>query len=225
MKMTRPLLTLLAIVSVHTMVMAQTSERVTAALPKWNLKTNLLSDLTTTLNLGTELLLNERTSIQLPLSFNPWTFSEDRKWKHFLVQPEYRRWTKRAYAGSFFGVHAHYALYNAGKLPHGPFSRFMNEHRFEGWLAGVGVSYGYRWNLDPRWAFEATLGVGYAYMDYDKYLCGRCGDPLGGETKHYFGPTKAGLSLILALGRQGTIPSPRTTRKTIANTMNQRFLE
>jgi outer membrane protein OmpA-like peptidoglycan-associated protein len=77
----------------------------------------------------------------------------------------------------------------------------MQTHRFEGWLAGVGVSYGYRWNFrDPRWALEATVGMGYAYLNYNRFECEKCGLVLGPGKKNYFGPTKAGLILILNLG-------------------------
>jgi hypothetical protein len=170
----------------------------------WNLKTNLLSDAAMTLNGGVEFRTGDRTSLDIPLSYNSWTFSENRKWKHVLVQPEIRLWGRQTFDGSFFGVHAHYASYNVGNLPR-PFSAYMREHRFEGWLVGAGVSYGYLWNFNPRWALEATLGVGYAYLDYDRFICSRCGEHLGGGMKHYFGPTKAGVSLIFSLGQRTSV--------------------
>jgi hypothetical protein len=76
----------------------------------------------------------------------------------------------------------------------------MQTHRFHGWLAGAGLSYGYRWNFNHRWAMEATIGAGYAYLSYDKYECGDCGEHLGEYAKNYFGPTKMGLSLIYGIG-------------------------
>jgi outer membrane protein OmpA-like peptidoglycan-associated protein len=169
-------------------------------LPNWNIKTNLLYDATATLNLGVEFRLGDNLSLDVPFNYNAWTFSNDRKWKHILVQPELRWWKKETFRGHFFGLHGHYAVYNVGHLPHGPFSEHMNTHRYEGWLAGAGVSYGYRWNFDHRWALEATVGVGYAYMDQDKFRCGRCGELLAGSQRHYFGPTKAGISLIFGIG-------------------------
>lgn len=175
----------------------------------WALKTNLLYDATATFNLGAEFRLGDGSSLDIPVSYNPWTWKENRKWKHILVQPELRWWPKGTFRRHFWGVHAHYAFYNVGNLPHGPFSTYMQANRFEGWLVGAGISYGYRWNFrNPRWALEATVGAGYAYMDYDRFACGRCGEKLGSETKHYFGPTKAGVSLILALGEKEE-PAPR----------------
>uniref|UniRef100_S0DF02 DUF3575 domain-containing protein n=1 Tax=termite gut metagenome TaxID=433724 RepID=S0DF02_9ZZZZ len=180
-------------------------------LPRWNIKTNLLYDATATLNLGVEFRTGGKTSLDISGGYNPWTFKNDRKWKHYLVRPEFRWWPKETFRGHFFGVHAHYALYNIGNLPKPPFSEYMNTHRFEGWLAGAGVSYGYRWNFDHRWAMEATVGVGYAYLSYDKFTCGRCGEIIGSEARHYFGPTKVGLNLIYGFGgkkAQKSQPAP-----------------
>lgn len=163
------------------------------------IKSNLLYGATATLNLGMEYRLGGRTSLDVPLGWNPWQFSGNRKWKHFLVQPEFRRWTRETFAGHFFGLHAHYAYYNVGNLPK-PFSGNMRQNRYQGWLTGAGVSYGYRRDFSRHWGLEATLGVGYAYLDYDKHLCGKCGEKLGSGTRNYFGPTKAGISLVYAIG-------------------------
>jgi len=179
-------------------------------LPPVGIKTNLLYDATGTFNLGVEFRTGRRTSLDLSGNWNPFTFSEGRKWKHVLVQPEFRWWTKETFNGHFFGLHAHYASYNIGRLPNGPFSEYMADHRFEGWAAGAGVSYGYRWNFSYNWGLEATIGVGYVHLDYDKYKCGNCGERLGAETKNYFGPTKAGITLIYSFGKKPkTTPSQR----------------
>ena len=75
----------------------------------------------------------------------------------------------------------------------------LKDHRYQGNLYGAGVSYGYHWILNKRLSIEATIGVGYAYLDYDKYPCGKCGTKLKDGHKNYFGPTKAGVSLIYIL--------------------------
>ena len=178
--------------------MEQPEEKV--ILPFMGIKTNLLYDATATFNLGLEFRTGRHTSFDLPFNFNPWTFSNDRKWKHILVQPEFRWWLRETFDGHFFGLHGHYAYYNISNLPKPPFSEYMNTHRFEGWLAGLGVSYGYRWNFNHRWALEATVGLGYAYLEYDKFDCGRCGELIDTEVKHYIGPTKVGLNLIYGIG-------------------------
>ncbi|MDC7180987.1 DUF3575 domain-containing protein, partial [Bacteroides cellulosilyticus] len=37
---------------------------------------------------------------------------------------------------------------------------------------------------------------GYARMEYDKYRCAGCGERMGHYKRNYFGPTRAGVSLI-----------------------------
>lgn len=171
------------------------------------IKTNLLYDATATINLGAEFRLGNKTSLEVPFNLNPFTFSNNRKWKHFLVQPELRLWTKETFDGHFFGLHSHYAIYNVGNLPN-PFSQYMRDHRFEGWLVGAGISYGHRWRFNYRLGMEAFVGVGYAYLDYGKYPCYRCAEKIADETKNYFGPTKAGISLVYNIGGKKAIPAP-----------------
>ncbi len=170
-------------------------------LPTWGVKTNLLYDATTTMNLGVEFRTGPKNSLEIPINWNPWSFNGGvTKIKHILVQPEFRWWPNGTFNGNFFGIHAHGAYYNVGGLPHGPFTQYMKDHRFEGWLAGAGLSWGYRWNFNRFWGLEVTLGIGYAYLDYGKYPCGKCGVLIENETKHYFGPTRAGITLIFGLG-------------------------
>ena len=68
--------------------------------------------------------------------------------------------------------------------------------RHQGWGTGVGVSYGYSWLLGKHWNLEATLGVGYLYLESDKYPCANCGTKIETVKKHYFGPTQLGINLI-----------------------------
>jgi outer membrane protein OmpA-like peptidoglycan-associated protein len=171
--------------------------------PVVSLKTNLLYDATTTLNLGIEAVVGKHWSIDVPANYNPWTFDGGRKIKHWLLQPALRYWTKQSFRGSFLGVHTHGAQYNI--------ARIGGEARYQGWLAGGGLSYGYRWNFSKHWGMEAEIGVGYARLDYSEYDvsggCGTCGVLVGKDTKNYFGVTKAALSLIYTFGKQKQVPT------------------
>lgn len=179
---------------------------VPAFAQKVGIKTNLLYDATSTMNLGVEFGLSPRWTLDISGNFNPWTFSDNRKMKHWLVQPEARYWFCEKFNGHFLGIHAHGGQYNwGGMLPWGfkdgkMFGSIENKHilenRYQGWLAGAGLSYGYQWILGNRWSLEATIGVGYAYLSYDRYPCGTCGVKLDEGHKNYFGPTKAGITLI-----------------------------
>jgi hypothetical protein len=72
----------------------------------------------------------------------------------------------------------------------------LEKHRYEGNLYGGGFSYGYQWVLGNHWSIEATVGVGYLYLTHGKYPCGKCESKLDNFTKNWFGPTKAGVSII-----------------------------
>jgi len=155
-------------------------------------KTNLLYDATTTMNLGLEIALSPKVTIDLSGNYNPWEFSENKKLKHWMAQPEVRYWLCEKFNGHFFGIHAHGGEFNMGNIE----LLNMEKYRYEGLFYGGGISYGYQWILSKRWSLEASLGFGYTYLDYDKFYCEKCGDKIGEETRHFIGPTKASVSLI-----------------------------
>lgn len=193
----RIFLLLLFCVSLTLLCKAQTFE---VTPPSFALKTNFLSWATGTINIGGEARIANRYTLNLSAGYNPWTFSENRKWKHVSVMPELRYWTCEPFTGHFFGAHLLYAHYNAGnfKLPFDLFPGLESE-RWEGNMYGAGLSYGYSLYLSPRWSLEGTIGAGYIYLDHDRYECVKCGDLKGSSTTHYFGPTKAAISLIYIL--------------------------
>ncbi len=53
------------------------------------LKTNILYDATSSMSLGFEVRTGGRTSLDLPVSYNPWDYGADRHWKHILAQPAF----------------------------------------------------------------------------------------------------------------------------------------
>lgn len=168
------------------------------------LKTNLLYDATATLNLGVEGRLSHRWTLDVSANWNPWTFSDNKKWKQLVVQPEVRYWLCEAFNGHFLGAHALGGIYNMGNLNTGfkllgtDFGQ-LKDYRYEGWMAGVGLTYGYQWLLSRRWSVEAAIGLGYVYTEADKFECPTCGDRLERDKPHhYVGPTKAAINLIYA---------------------------
>lgn len=172
----------------------------TAKAQQVALKTNLLYDAATTPNIGMEIGLGKKSTAQLFYGLNPWKFGsgDDRKYlKHWVLNPEYRYWFCQRFNGSFVGIHAFGGEYNATniKMPLGWWDE-LKDHRFEGWFAGGGVSYGYQWVLSRHWNFEAAIGVGAAYIDYQKFQCGECGTKIDDGHKIYVGPTKLALSLM-----------------------------
>ncbi|MCC8096681.1 MAG: DUF3575 domain-containing protein, partial [Tannerellaceae bacterium] len=114
---------------------------------------------------------------------------------HWLVQPEVRYWFCDRFNGHFMGIHGHYAEYNVAGL------KILNmEHfRYQGNLYGGGLSYGYHWILGDHWSIEATIGIGYAHLKYDKYPCDKCGEKIKDGIRNYVGPTKLGVNLIYVI--------------------------
>lgn len=170
---------------------------------KVGIKTNLLYGAGTfTPNLGMEIGLGKRATFELSGGYN-WfnlngTPDNNKKLVHWIIQPEFRYFLCEKFNGHFLGVHALFSQYNIGQheLPM-LLGNGSKDYRFEGNAFGAGLSYGYQLMLGKRWNLEFTIGVGYAQLKYDKYNCPKCGDKVEtGAVRHYFGPTKAGISLL-----------------------------
>ena len=121
-------------------------------------------------------------------------FSDNKKLKHILIQPEVRYWLCSPFAGHFVGANVLYSHYNAGgvKFPLGVFPS-LESHRYQGDLGAVGLVYGYSWMLPgKRWSIEGVVGIGYGITHYSKYACEVCGSKMGEDTRGVFMPTKPG---------------------------------
>lgn len=160
-------------------------------------KTDLLTGVLTSPNIGAEVKLSERFSLEAGFHYNPFPAGEDKRWKHWFVQPELRYWMCQPFGGHFFGVHLMYGEYNVGnmKLPLGLF-KGVRSQRYEGDFLGAGLSYGYHFILSPRWSIETSLGVGFLRTKYERYRCFHCGEQTGGGSKNFIAPTKAAVSLV-----------------------------
>lgn len=174
----------------------------TLSAQKVAVKTNLLYDATTTINLGAEVGLAPKWTLDISGNYNPWTFSNNKKWKHWLIQPEARYWFCNKFMGHFIGLHALGGQFNMGnwntdfKFLNSDLSK-MKDYRYQGWMVGAGIAYGYAWALSKHFNIEAEIGFGYAYMKYDKFACPKCGEKLETDkSHHYVGPTKAALNLV-----------------------------
>jgi len=166
------------------------------------LKSNLLYDVFATLNAGVEVGLADRWTLDVSANYNGWTLSHDRKWKHWLLQPEARYWFCDRWAGHFVGAHALAGQYNVGNLDNNlsflgtDFSR-LSDKRYQGWFAGLGLVYGHSWILNKHWNLEALFGFGWVYTRYDVYPCAHCGTKVAEDKPHnYIGPTKAAINLV-----------------------------
>ena len=99
-----------------------------AALPLLEVKTNALYWTTASLNAGFEVGLTPRITFEIDAGYNPWTFSDNRKFKFWMIQPEIRHWFRNRFEGHFLGVHLLYADFNVGGM------KFlgMSDRRYQG---------------------------------------------------------------------------------------------
>jgi len=164
------------------------------------IKNNILYDASATPNIALETGLGEKTTLDLNYGFNPFTFDNYKKWKHWVAQPEFRFWTCERFNGTFWGIHALGGQFNVGNVEL-PFKILpdLKDHRYEGYFYGGGISVGHQWVLGKQWNLETSIGGGYARIHYDKYICPKCGPKLKTGNQNYWGVTKATISMIYVI--------------------------
>ena len=168
------------------------------------IKTNLLYDATTTINLGVEVGLAPRLSLDLSGNLNLWTWKNNMKWKHWMAQPELRLWTCQRFAGHFFGVHALAGQFNVGNIPIPENVHILGVHwgtladtRYEGWCFGAGLAYGYALPIGKHWNMEFELGAGALYIIADSFDCDICNRPKEQNIKKLLPTlTKASINIV-----------------------------
>ncbi len=165
------------------------------------IKTNLLYDATATVNLGVEVGLAPKWTLDISGNLNAWNIDQNTKWRHWLAQPEARYWFCDRFSRHFLGFHAIGGQFNVGGIKNNisflgtDFSQ-LSDKRYQGYGIGAGVAYGYAFILGKHWNLELELGVGYIYQNFDIFNCAGCGRKVGHDQNHYFGPTKAAINLV-----------------------------
>lgn len=166
-------------------------------------KTNLLYGIPAlTPNLAVEYGVGPKTSLELFGSYNGWKVNgsetSNKKLAHWLVEPAFRYWFCERFNGHFTGIHTMYGEYNISghDIPLFFNGKIHKEYRYQGNTIGVGISYGYNLILNRRFNLEFEVGTGYNHLKYDKFECRKCGEKMSSETKNYFGPTKAAITLV-----------------------------
>lgn len=166
------------------------------------IKTNALYwGINGTINLGMEIGLDDNSTLDIGAGYNPWKVNgsgeNNKKLAHWLGQVEYRYWFCRKFIGNFVGVHMLGGQYNISNYNlRMLFGKDSKDYRFQGYAIGGGISWGYQFYLGKHWNLETTIGVGYARLQYSKYNCKKCGVKLETKGRNYFGPTKAGVSIV-----------------------------
>lgn len=164
-------------------------------------KTNILYDATLTLNAAAEIKTAPKWTVELSGNLNAWSVGH-RNWRQWMLMPEARYWFCETFSGHFVGAHILGGQYNFGHLNMdfnmlGTDFGKLRDYRYQGWMGGAGVAYGYSWILNRNWNLEAEFGFGWVYTRYDQFECHDCGQRVRRNHPHnYVGPTKAAINLV-----------------------------
>lgn len=158
------------------------------------LRTNLLYDAFLLPALGAEWRVNGNIGIKIDGGLAWWS-SGDKVQKMWLVNPEIR-WYIGASKRFYLGVGGNYGEYNTcgyllGKL-------YPDNTGYQGKLYGGGLTAGYQARLTRRLLFDLNLGLGVIRTEYDSFYIKdgvRTYDQKD-QTKNFWGPTQAGVSLV-----------------------------
>ena len=155
-----------------------------------SLRANLLRWATLTPDLGVEWRICPSWGIAVNGSWTSWTWSDkDRRYALWEVAPEVRYYMgekKAWYLGAMFKA--------------GQFNYKLSEIGKQGDLMGGGITAGYQLRLNKALALDFNLGLGYLNADFEKYeVIDGVRVRRGNETKDWWGPTNAGVTLVWKL--------------------------
>ena len=162
-------------------------------------KTNLLADLVTAVNLGVEVPLGEDFSVNAHFTFPWWTagpYGNKYALQLLDAEGELRWW----FAPGEERLQGHYvALQGSGGKFDLQWGRDIGCYQCYNW--GVGLSYGYAMSLGEHWNLEFALTLGYLAIDYQHYVPSPdwsvlLRDNAKAGVLHYFGPTGLKVSLV-----------------------------
>ena len=155
-----------------------------------SLRANLLRWATLTPDLGLEWRINPSWGIAVNGSWTSWSWSDkDRRYALWEVAPEVRYYMgekKAWYLGAMFKA--------------GQFNYKLSETGKQGDLMGGGITAGYQLRLNKALDLDFNLGLGYLNADYEKYeVIDGVRVRRGNETKDWWGPINAGVTLVWKL--------------------------
>ncbi|UBD85903.1 DUF3575 domain-containing protein [Phocaeicola vulgatus] len=155
-----------------------------------SLRANLLRWATLTPDLGVEWRICPSWGIAVNGSWTSWTWSDkDHRYALWEVAPEVRYYMgekKAWYLGAMFKA--------------GQFNYKLSETGKQGDLMGGGITAGYQLRLNKALALDFNLGFGYLNADFEKYeVIDGVRVRRGNETKDWWGPINAGVTLVWKL--------------------------
>ena len=175
------------------------SSRPKASRPLFALKTNLLFDVASALNLEVEVPIGQRWSVAGEWIF-PWWLWEKKQYALEILNGniEGRYWwgersRRDQLTGWFTGVYAGGGYYDVEWKTKG----------YQGEFFSAGITGGYAHKIGRNLRMEYSLGIGYLTNKYREYVPQQCGVDdqwhlikRGNGTSNWIGPTRAKVSLV-----------------------------
>lgn len=175
------------------------------------LKTNMLLDALAIPNLGAEFYLGKDWSVGGNWYYGWWkTDPRHRYWRLYGGDVAMRRWfgaaaSHKPLTGHHLGVYAQMLIYDFEFGGKGQMAGKPGCNLWERANYGAGIEYGYSLPIRRRLNIDFTIGIGYLGGDYYEYRPeDGCYVWLKTVKRHWFGPTKAEISLVWLLGRGNT---------------------
>ena len=155
-----------------------------------SLRANLLRWATLTPDLGLEWRICPSWGIAVNGSWTSWSWNDKyRRYALWEVVPEVRYYMgekKAWYLGAMFKT--------------GQFNYKFSEAGKQGDLMGGGITAGYQLRMNKALALDFNLGLGYLNADFEKYeVIDGVRVRRGNETKDWWGPINAGVTLVWKL--------------------------
>ena len=162
-------------------------------------KTNLLYDAALVPNVGLELSLGQGWSVGGNWMYAHWSNdARHRYWQIYGGELEVRRYfgslaAEKPLQGHHVGLYAQAVTYDFETGGKGYLSDFAY---------GVGLEYGYSLPVAKRLNIDFGIGIGYSGGKYKSYYPDAgCYVYIETKRRHWFGPTRAEVSLVWLLGR------------------------
>lgn len=162
-------------------------------------KTNMLYDAALVPNIGVEAYVGKNWSLAANWMYAWWkTDRHHRYWRIYGGDFEVRRWFgSAAMAKPLTGHHA--GVY--GQMLTYDFELGGKGYQAPKWSWAAGISYGYSLPVASRLNIDFTIGIGYMGGKYYEYRpIDNCYVWKSTHQRHYFGPTKAEVSLVWLIG-------------------------
>ncbi|MDR1503209.1 MAG: DUF3575 domain-containing protein [Prevotella sp.] len=169
---------------------------------RFAVKTNLLYDIALLPNIAIEFPLGQHWSMEIEGQWSWWNtkITHNNCWRIQSVGLETRKWlgdkSLAPLTGHYLGIYGMAGTYDV---------KFQGKNGYLSDMSySAGVSYGYSLPVSHRFSFEFGIAVGYfggKYKVYDQYNSQNGIFPLTEKKNmHYFGPTKAKVSLVWIIG-------------------------